>query len=189
MYKNKFFPALTAQRIGLKVSTTNLKGLVGNIGDLVNKQFPGNSFTWYFLDDHINRVYGYEKIARNQIVLFTGLAILIACMGLLGMISYKAMEKTKEIGIRKALGAKSIHIAKLLLNTTITHLAISVLIGAPIASYLIQRYFEKFAEHVELKWWHYSVPVFILIGIMFATIASVLWKSSRTNPVESLRYE
>ena len=73
-------------------------------------------------------------------------------MGLLGMISYKAMEKTKEIGIRKTLGAKSIHIAKLLLNTTIKHLAISILIGTPIASYLIQRYFEKFAEHVELTW-------------------------------------
>ncbi len=188
-YENKLFDALGAQKIGLKVNKQNLESVIADVEELFNKQFPGNSFTWYFLDDHVNGVYGYEKIARNQILLFTGLAIVIACMGLLGMISYKAVEKTKEIGIRKTLGAKGIHIGTLLLNTTLKHILISIFIGIPISWYLIQRYFEKFSDHVVLQWWHYLVPVLILILIMFITIASVLWKAARTNPVDALKYE
>lgn len=189
LYKNKLFPDFTAKKIGLKLNTVKIDEAMKAIESMYHQQFPENIFNWYFLDEHTNQAYGNEKIARNQIILFTGLAILIACMGLLGMISYKAVEKTKEIGIRKTLGARNTHIGNLLLNTTLKQMMVSVLIGLPLAYYLIQEYFKKFADHITLQWWHFAVPVVILVLIMLATVASVLYKAARSNPVEALKYE
>ncbi len=189
LYKNKLFPNLEAKKIGLKLNTVKINEAMKAIESLYHQQFPENVFNWYFLDEHTNQAYGNEKTARNQIILFTGLAIVIACMGLLGMISYKAVEKTKEIGIRKTLGAKNIHIGNLLLNATLKQMIVSVLIGLPLAYYLIQEYFKKFADHIALQWWHFAVPVVILVLIMLVTVASVLYKAARSNPVEALKYE
>ena len=189
LYKNKLFPNQEAKKIGLKLNTVKIDEAMKAIESLYIQQFPENVFNWYFLDDHANQAYGNEKTARNQIVLFTGLAIVIACMGLLGMISYKAVEKTKEIGIRKTLGAKNIHIGNLLLSTTLKQMIVSVLIGLPLAYYLIQEYFKKFADHIALQWWHFALPVVILVLIMLATVASVLYKAAKSNPVEALKYE
>ena len=151
--------------------------------------FPGNVFRWYFLDDHVNRHYTSEKIWRNQILFFTCLAIGIACLGMLGMISNKASEKTKEIGIRKVLGAELYQVAQLLLNTTAKQIAFAAVIGIPLAYYLTQQYLQNFSERIELQWWHFVLPLIILIFIMLTTIASVVWKAARSNPVEALKYE
>lgn len=190
LYRNKLFPDRVAKKIGLKLNTTKqIDEAIKAIESLYHQQFPENVFNWYFLDEHANQAYGNEKTARNQIILFTGLAIVIACMGLLGMISYKAMEKTKEIGIRKTMGANNTHIGNLLLNTTLKQLIASILIGLPLAYYLIQEYFKKFADHIVLQWWHFGLPVMILVTIMFLTISTVLWKAAKSNPVEALKYE
>ena len=141
------------------------------------------------MDDKMNEVYGHEKVARNQIVLFTGLALLIACLGLLGLISNKAVEKTKEIGIRKVLGARLDQIAAILLNTTIKQIVAATIIGIPVAYYLTELYLEKYSERITLQWWHFTLPVAILVVIMFSTIASILWKAAKSNPVEALKYE
>ena len=66
---------------------------------------------------------------------------------------------------------------------------VSVLIGLPLAYYLIQEYFKKFADHIALQWWHFALPVVILVLIMLATVASVLYKAAKSNPVEALKYE
>ncbi len=188
-YKNKLFPELIPEKIAIKIFTENIDETVSTIESSFENIFPGNVFTWYFLDDHVNRFYGNEKIARNQIILFTILAIGIACMGLLGMIANKVDEKTKEIGIRKVLGARMHQIAQILLDTTVRQFTVATLIGIPVAYYFVQQYLQKFSERVTLHWWHYAIPVGLLLFIMFITIASVLFKAARTNPVDSLRYE
>ena len=121
--------------------------------------------------------------------LFTCIAIGIACLGLLGMMSHKVIEKTKEIGIRKILGARLRHIAYILLNGTVKQVMVATVIAAPVSYYLIQEYLARFTERIELQWWHYALPIMILMFIMFATIASVLVKAARSNPVEALKYE
>jgi putative ABC transport system permease protein len=180
---------MVPEKISIRVSPQNFEETIASIQNLFQQQFPGNAFTWYFLDEHADQVYVHEKTARNQIVLFTALAIFIACLGLLGMISNKVVEKTKEIGIRKVMGAQLHHIAQILLNTTVKQIIIATIIGIPVAYYLTQQYLEKYSERIGLHWWHFGLPVLILITIMFLTISSVLWKAAKNNPVEALKYE
>jgi putative ABC transport system permease protein len=190
MYKDQLFEgAFLPEVLSVLVMPQNFEKTMGVIEKLCTEKFPSMVFSWSFLDDKINAAYAEEKIARNQIILFTTLAVIIACLGLLGMISNKVVEKTKEIGIRKVLGAPLYNIAQMLLNPTIKQIAMATMIGIPVAYYLTQQYLEKYSERISLEWWHFIVPVLILIVIMFSTIASVLWKAARNNPVEALRTE
>lgn len=176
-------------KLSIRISTTNFEETITTIQELYEERFPGNPFVWYFLDERSNKKYNNEKTARNQIILFTGLAILIACMGLLGMILNKVTARTKEIGIRKVLGAGLYQIAHILLNTTIKQLALAIVIGIPLGYYLAHQYLAKYSERISLQWWHFVLPVLILVVIIFATIASSLWKAAKSNPVDSLKYE
>jgi len=180
---------IVPEKISIRLSPQNFEETIASIENLYEQQFPGNTFTWYFLDEHASQVYGHEKTARNQIVLFTALAIFIACLGLLGMLSNKVVEKTKEIGIRKVMGAQLHQIAQLLLNTTFKQIIIATILGIPVAYYLTQQYLEKYSVRITLQWWHFALPVMILILIMLATVASVLFKAAKSNPVEALKYE
>ena len=177
----------TPEKISLRISPNGFEATIQALQSLFEQQFPGNVFTWYFLNDEINQAYHNEKVARNQIVLFTALALFIACLGLLGMITNKAVEKTKEIGIRKVLGAEPHQIAKILLDTTLKQVILATFIGIPVAYYLAQLYLEKFSEQINLQWWHFAIPVVILILIMLSTISSVMWRAARTNPVNALK--
>ena len=103
-YLNSGWPAYVPNRISLKLN--NEFSNISEVEKLYNQLFPGNIFKWYFLDENINRLYGDQKIARNQITLFTVIAIAVACLGLLGMISNKVVERNKEMSIRRILGAR-----------------------------------------------------------------------------------
>jgi putative ABC transport system permease protein len=188
-YKSTVVSALGPERVTLRMAGDQFEQSLSEIKDTFERFFPGNFFHWYFLDDHISRHYESQKVSRNQILFFTCLAIAIACLGLLGMISNKVIEKTKEIGIRKVLGAKVSNIAAVLLKSTFRQIILSLMVSIPLAWYLGNSYLENFTEHVDQQWWHYALPVLVLISIMFMTIASLVWKAATTNPVESLRYE
>lgn len=154
-----------------------------------NASFPGEVFSWYALDDSINKVYQNEKITRNQILLFVALAVGIACLGFLGMIMHKTISKTKEIGVRKILGANLSDIGQVIFRSSFNQLLFSLLLGVPTAWYLGEIYIQKFSARVPLQWWHYALPVLLLILIMVGTVTSVVWKAAKTNPVEALKYE
>jgi putative ABC transport system permease protein len=186
-YDNYLFSKNLPQKMAIRIKGAN--DVVEAIQNKYEEIFPGEIFHWYFLEDHMNVHYQSETFARNQITLFTLIAMGIACLGLLGMITNKVVEKTKEIGIRKVLGAQIHQIAQILLNTTMKQVILATLIGVPLAYYLSQQYLQKFSDRVEQQWWHYAIPVGIFITILFCTISTVVWKAARTNPVESLRYE
>lgn len=177
------------QRISLKVEGENALDLIAEIEHLFKQQFPDNLFNWYFLDDNVNRQYGDQQVARNQLTFFTILAVAVACLGLLGMISNKVAEKFKEISMRRILGARHHHVLSLLLRSTIVQLGTALIIGVPIAWKFSNQYLEKYTDRIEMQWWHFAIPVLILTVIMFLTIASVLWKAARSNPVDALKYE
>jgi len=190
LYKNYLVPDnITARKISLLVNPADISGTLKEVGDLYNATFAGQVFNWNFLDRQIGRFYDQEKTTRNQITFFTLLAVGIACIGLLGIIRNKAVEKTKEMGVRKVLGARFHHLTTLLLSTTARQVIIATILGIPAAVILTQRYLEKFSDRISLQWWHYAIPTLILILVMLATVASTLWKVNKTNPVDALRYE
>ena len=177
------------RRISILIESKNSVQTIERVGHLYGKTFEDDLFNWYFLDETLQKVYAQETTVRNQLLLFTGIAIGIACFGLLGMISNKVVQKTKEIGIRKVLGATTHQIAKVLLRATMKQVSVAILIGLPVAHYLSGLYLQKYSERIELQWWHYGLPVAILLTIMLGTVSSVLWRAAKNNPVEALKYE
>jgi putative ABC transport system permease protein len=188
-YKGYLSPETAISKISFKVDLNKISEIIPRLEALYQATSPREVFQWVFLDQNINQHYALEQIVRNQIVLFTLIAIGIACLGLLGTTSNKVVEKTKEIGIRKVLGARMYQIAQLILDTTARQIIIANVIGIPAAYYLVQAYLERFSERLSFHWWHYALPVLLLIIIMGITIAGTLIKAARTNPVDSLRSE
>jgi putative ABC transport system permease protein len=177
------------KKISVRIAATNVEQTVREIKKRYVESFDGQVFHWTFLDDNINRHYRDETKARNQILIFTLIAMTIAGLGVFGMITNKVIERTKEIGIRKVMGAALQNIAAILVNTTAKQTAISIILGVPLAWFLTQKYLEKFTERIELGWWHFAVPILCFVAILLATISVVIWKAARANPVDSLRYE
>ncbi len=187
--KNELFTSLSTERISIRLDPGMMEEQISGIEEEYKGIFPGSPVHWYFLDDSMNKSYNQEKISINQVVLFTCMAVGISCLGLLGMISNRIEESRREIGIRKVLGAAIQQICAVLLGATLRQVITAVALGMPIAYYLGQLYLERYTERVELQWWHFVLPVTILFGIMFSTIAVVLFKATRTNPAEALKYE
>jgi len=188
-YQNNMVNRFSPEELTIKVDMDKFPQTLEVIKEKFSQLFPGNFFKWYFLKDHINKAYDGDRIGRNQIVLFTLLAIGISCLGLLATFTNHAEEMTKEIGIRKIAGASLIQIGKVLVGGISRQIIISILIALPISYYLVSQYLNRYLEKITLQWWHFAVPIALMILIMFGTILSVLVKAARRNPVESLRYE
>ena len=177
------------ERLSVKIRDDQLQDFISVAKKAYGDMFPGNVFNWYFLDQHINRHYQQQHIIRNQISFFTFLAVAVACLGLLGMITNRVADKLKEISIRRILGAHHLHITGVLLDTTIKQIVVAMTIGIPIAWILAIEYLERYTERIELHWWHFSLPLAILVAIMSVTVATVLWNAARNNPVDALKHE
>jgi len=179
----------TLRKASVRIFPGQLKNAMGQLQGEYASAFPHSLFNSNILEDQMSRAYDEEKVASNQIILFTLIALGIACLGLLGMMRHKVVEKTKEIGIRRILGARLSNIAHMMLKSTVNHILIALIIALPVAYYLAGQYLKKYTEQITLQWWHFAFPVLILIAILFATIASVLWRAAQNNPVEALKYE
>ncbi|MEO8474843.1 MAG: ABC transporter permease [Chryseolinea sp.] len=186
-YKTFVRPDLAPRKLSIKLNSSNFEDEVAVVKTNFQSVFPGTVFNWYFLEDQINDQYQSDMITQNQISFFSALAICIACVGLLGMITNKVVEKVKEIGIRKVLGAQLYDIAKILLNSTLRQVIIAIVIGVPISYFLAHQYLQKFSYRIDLQWWHFALPLIVLVAIMLSTISVVLLKAAKANPIQSLR--
>ena len=188
-YKNYLVPDFLPTKISVKVEMNHMATALEQLAKIYRQTFPQETFRWKTLKENINRHYNNDRVARNQIMLFTVLAIGIACLGLLGMISNKIVEKTKEIGVRKILGAKPHHVASLLMNTTLRQIMFAAIGGIPLSYLLATSYLNRYSARIDITWWHFVLPVFILLTIMIFTVLVTVLKAVRTNPVDSLRHE
>ncbi|MBX2874831.1 MAG: ABC transporter permease [Saprospiraceae bacterium] len=176
-------------KISVKLSGGDLTNTVEGIQSAWEKVAPEQEFNFAFVDENLDRMYRAEMRLGTVMQWATLLAILIACMGLFGMATLILARKTKEIGVRKVLGASSMDIL-VLLNRPFTWLVvIANLIGAPIAYYFMQSWLADFAYRTNV-----NVLLFVLVGLMALVIAwiAVSWqaiRATRLNPVEALRYE
>ncbi len=183
------FHHLAPTRIAVRMNGEDFEGSLAIIRKQFLRVFPRSAMEWYFIDDHFNQGYDNERTTRNQVGLFTALAIGISCLGMLGMISHKAERRTKELGIRKVLGASPMNLAHVLLQGSVRHFLTAVLMAIPIAYFVSRIYLTRYAERIEIEYWYLLLPVFFLTLILISTIAVVIIRAARSNPVEALKYE
>jgi putative ABC transport system permease protein len=177
------------RNIVIKGNIANREKLLTEI-DKAWKKVMGNEYmSHYFMEDHIAVLYEKEANAKRSIGLFSLVAILISCFGLLGTVLNISNEKTKEIGIRKVNGAKISEILTMLNKDFVKWVAIAFFIATPIAYYAMSKWLENFAYKTELSWWIFVLAGLLALGIALLTVSWQSWKAATRNPVEALRYE
>ena len=154
-----------------------------------NQFFPGNTFDYFFLDQHFNDQYKADQRFGQVFGLFTGLAILVACMGLFGLASFTTIQRTKEIGIRKVLGASVFNILKLLYREFALLLLIAFVISIPLAWIAISNWLQGYAFRINIHWPFFVLPFLIIAAIALITVSFQSIKAALANPVKSLRSE
>jgi len=173
----------------LKIATDDVSGLVDKVGATWNQFFPQSSMDYFFLDDFFNRQYQQDRQLSRSFLLFSSLAILIACMGLFGLTSYSTARRTKEIGIRKTLGASVSSILSLLTWDTLRLVLLAALLAVPLSGYLVDQWLSGYAFKVGLNPTYWLLPMLILTGIALSTISYLTIKAALANPTKSLRSE
>jgi putative ABC transport system permease protein len=154
------------------------------------KQYNGEyPFGYAFLDDAFNSLYQSEQREGTLFNYFAGIAIMISCLGLLGLAAFTAQVRTREIGVRKVLGASVGRIVGLLAQDFIKLVFIAIIIATPIAWFAMHSWLQAFAYRVNLSWWVFVAAGIIAIVIAFVTISFQSVKAALTNPVKSLRSE
>lgn len=180
---------IPADYFSVKVSQNNMTQMVNNIRSTWNDNFPESSFDFFFLDDFYNRQYNQETQFGHVFTLFSSLAIFIACIGLFGLTAYSAARRTKEIGVRKVLGASIQSIISLLTWDVVKLILVSSLFALPVAYIFINQWLNHYAFKVALTWWQFALPVFALVVIAIGTTFYLTFRAALTNPTSSLRNE
>ncbi|MEM1122992.1 MAG: ABC transporter permease [Bacteroidota bacterium] len=161
-----------------------------NRAKLLLAQFnDGVPFNFTFLNEDYNILYQTETRIGSILSVFTTLSIFIACMGLLGLIAYTIEQRTKEIGVRKILGASAVGIVGLLAKDYLKLVGLAFLLAIPFAYYFMNDWLNDFAYRIELEWWMFAVAGFAAIAIAFLTIGWHSLRAALSNPVDSLRAE
>jgi putative ABC transport system permease protein len=156
---------------------------------LWKRTFPDTPFEYKFYDDMIEQYYKSERTTTQITNLSTGIAILISCLGLFGLATLTAFQRTREIGVRKVLGASIASIVGMLAKDFVLLVAIALVIASPIAWYFTKQWLAGFAYHVDLAWWVFALAGGLAVGIALLTVSFQSMRAALANPVKSLRSE
>ncbi len=173
----------------VKISGTNIKQTVEAIEAEWKNFYPDYTFTINYFDEYLNSLYKNEDRLFSIIKVFALLAIAIGCMGLLGLVSFTVVQKTKEIGVRKVLGASSASIFAVISKEFAVNVAIANLIAWPAAYYFLNGWLQNFAYRIEIQWWMFLAAGIIAIVITLLSVSLQSAKAAFTNPGNSLKYE
>ena len=173
----------------VKLKNGNFQSAFEQVEETYTNFFPGNPFDYFFLDDYYNRQYNNEQKFSRVFTLFAAFAIFVACLGLFGLSSFSALKRTKEIGIRKVLGADEKNIVFLLSKEFLMLVLLGNLVAFPIAYFIMNSWLDNFSSRVQI-----GIPVFLLAGMVVLLIAllTVSYKTLRvaqSNPILALRSE
>jgi len=173
----------------VKLETNDLANTLAEIKTAYTKLFPGSPYEYFFLDEFFDNQYKAELLFNDLFGLFSGLAILVACMGLFGLSSYLTLKRTKEIGIRKVMGASIISVVGLLIRDFAKLVVIAGVFAIPIAYFIIESWVENYAFRIEVTWWLLVLPVFVTLLLALAVISMQTIRTALINPTFCLRYE
>ena len=175
--------------VSFGLNTKDLTTTIASIRAKYNSFFPGNLFDYYFIDDHFNALYNDDLLFGKVFALFAGFAICIACLGLLGLSLFTTAQRTKEIGVRKVLGASVPNIVFLLSKDFIRLIIIAFLIASPLAWYVMHQWLQGFAYRTPISWWTFPCAGLLAFIIAIGTVSFQTLKAAGVNPVTSLRSE
>jgi putative ABC transport system permease protein len=189
VYPLALFPPLRSQRyVAIRLAPGDVPETLAAI-EAQWDAFSDLSLTYSFLADNLAEQYRAEERLSTLLGVFSGLAVLIGCLGLLGLAAFTAQQRTKEIGVRKVLGASVTNVVTMLSKDFVVLVLVAFALGAPLAYAAMQRWLDDFAYRVDL-----GPGVFLLAGGLalvtaVVTVAALAWRAALADPVESLRYE
>lgn len=177
------------QHLFIKIASPDVPHTLAKIESTWQELAAGYPFEFHFLDEKLEELYQADQRLGSLIKTFAGLALFVACLGLFGMASFVAERRTKEIGIRKILGASTPLIFYLLVRDFLKWILLANVIAVPLAAYAMLKYLNSYAYSVGLEVVVFVVPVLIILGIALLTISWQVLKAATSDPVRSLRYE
>ncbi|MEP6750113.1 MAG: ABC transporter permease [Bacteroidota bacterium] len=173
----------------IKTKPGQTKEALASLAKMYSEINPNYPFTYQFVDEEYKKLYSNELIISGLSVLFATLAIIISCLGLLGLVMFSAEQRVKEIGVRKVLGASLNQIIGLFSKDFMQLIAIAFLIAAPVSWYAMHQWLQKFAYRIDISWWIFVLAAGISMMIALLTIGYQAIKAAGANPVKSLRTE
>jgi putative ABC transport system permease protein len=173
----------------LRLQTDNLDQTLGQVQQAWNTAFPGNPFDYFFLDDFFNRQYQNERRFGSLAGVFALLAILVGCLGLFGLSGYMITQRTKEIGIRKVLGASTPGLVGLLSKDLLKLVLIAFVLAIPLTWWTMNQWLENFAYRIQVEWWVFALAGGMVIALAFLTMSFQSIKAALSNPVRALKSE
>ncbi len=179
----------TRDAYSIKVGSANIASTIASIQATWNKFFPNDPFNYYFLDESFNQQYSADKQFGKVFGLFASLAIIIACFGLLGLSAYNVLQRTKEIGIRKVLGASIQNVLYILSKDFIMLVLVAFVIAIPVAWWIMHNWLLDFAYRINIQLWVFAIAGALAVLIALLTIGFQALKAAMSNPVKSLRTE
>ena len=177
------------QAYSLKIATGNIQSTIDAIRNTWNKHFPADPFNYYFLDELFDSQYKADKQFGQVFGLFSFLAILIACFGLLGLSAFNVLQRNKEIGIRKILGASVQNILFILSKDFLKLVLAAFILATPLTWWIMHNWLQDFAYRINIQWWVFALAGLAAFVVALATISFQAIKAAVANPATSLRSE
>ena len=177
------------QLTAIRLQSNNLVRTTQQIEAVWNKYYPEYAYNSVFMDQHINNFYSQEQRLSASYKVYTILAILISCLGLYGLVSFMALQRTKEVGIRKVLGASVAHIVYLFSREFTVLILVAFLIAAPVAWWMMHDWLQHFVYRVPMNGWIFFFAILISLGIAWITVGYKSIRAALVNPTQSLKTE
>lgn len=183
-------PGETASRMLVRsTAAIDKQALVRHVENKWKAIVPGQPFDYSFMDSDFNNMYKADQKVGQIALLFAGLAIFVACLGLFGLVAYVVEQRTKEIGIRKVLGASAGSVVTLLSKDFIRLVLVAILLAIPLAWFLMRRWLQDYEYRIDMQWWMFLAAGGIAVVIALATVCFQSVKAALSNPVKSLKTE
>ena len=183
------FPDTYFQTLMVRISGKNVPQTLALLSKRWKEIAPQLPFEYEFMDDEFNRLYTSETRIGTAFGVFAFLAIFLACLGLFGLATFTILQRTKEIGIRKVLGASVQQIVGLLSKDFLKLVILSIVIASPIAYYFMDKWLQDFAYRINIEWWIFALAGIVAIVIALLTVSYQAIRAALANPVKSLRTE
>lgn len=177
------------RQVAIKLATTNVPSTMQAIKNIWEKTFPDYVYEYRFLDDKIDSFYKQEKQLSQLYKIFSAVSILLSCLGLYGLASFMAVQRVKEVGIRKVLGATTGNVVYLFSKEFLLLIAIAFTIATPIAWLSMNQWLQGYVYRINISWWFFATGGLAAVVIALSTISFQAIKAAIANPVKSLRAE